>query len=168
MFIQDSSATNGDGLSGLTSGSSGLTGRYVRPLSAPVNFTFAAQTETGAYSSGGFVEMTSTAMPGVYRLDLPDGAVAAGASSVVVMLFGATNMAPVLLEVQLDDMSEPSSVPAADVSLETKVNWLYTLARNKITQTSTTQTLRNDADAANIATSATSDSAGTFTRAEWQ
>lgn len=66
-----------------------------------------------------------------------------------------------------DTFSEPSAVPAATTTLVNKIGWLFTLARNKITETSTTQTLRNDADSASIATAAVSDDATTFTRNEW-
>ena len=63
--------------------------------------------------------------------------------------------------------AEPTSPPAATSSLLNRVGWLFALARNKITQTSTTQTLRNDADGGNIATSTVSDDGTTATRAEW-
>jgi hypothetical protein len=63
--------------------------------------------------------------------------------------------------------AEPSAVPAATASLEEKIAWLFTLARNKVTQTSTTQTLRDDADGADIATSAVTDDGTTLTRGEW-
>lgn len=66
-----------------------------------------------------------------------------------------------------DTFAEPGAVPAATASLKDKVGWLAALARNKITQTSTTQTLRNDADSGNVATAAVSDDSTTFTRAEW-
>lgn len=66
-----------------------------------------------------------------------------------------------------DTYAELAAVPAATSTLADKINWLFALARNKMTQTATTQTLRNDADGADVATSATSDSAGTFTRGEW-
>lgn len=66
-----------------------------------------------------------------------------------------------------DTYAESSGVPAATASLAAKIQWLATLARNKITQTSTTQTVRNDADSADVATSTHSDSAGTYTRGEW-
>ena len=45
--------------------------------------------------------------------------------------------------------------------------WLFALARNKLTQTATTQAVRNDTDAADIATAATSDDGTTATRGEW-
>lgn len=66
-----------------------------------------------------------------------------------------------------DTYAESSGVPAATASLAAKIQWLATLARNKITQTGTTQTLRNDADSGNIATAAVSDDGTTTTRAEW-
>lgn len=66
-----------------------------------------------------------------------------------------------------DTFAEPGAVPAATSSLKDKINWLFALARNKITQTATTQTLRNDADDADIATSTVSDDGTTFTRGEW-
>jgi hypothetical protein len=56
---------------------------------------------TGAYSSGGFVEVSSTNTPGLYRLDLPNACYSSGANKVLVMLKGATNMAPCVFEIQL-------------------------------------------------------------------
>jgi len=66
-----------------------------------------------------------------------------------------------------DTHVESSGVPAATSSLKDKIVWLFTLSRNKGTQTSTTKTLRNDADDANIASSTITDDATTFTRNEW-
>jgi hypothetical protein len=66
-----------------------------------------------------------------------------------------------------DTFGESASVPAAGSTLIDKIKWLFTLARNKITQTATVQTLRNDADSGTIATAPVSDDATTFTRGEW-
>lgn len=63
--------------------------------------------------------------------------------------------------------AEPSAVPAANATPLEKIAWLAALARNKVTQTSTVQSLRNDADSGNIATAAVSDDGTTFTRGEW-
>lgn len=63
--------------------------------------------------------------------------------------------------------AELSAVPAATSTLADKINWLFALARNKITQTSTTLTLRNDADGADIASSTVSDDGSTATRGEF-
>ena len=67
----------------------------------------------------------------------------------------------------VDTFVESSSVPAATSTLIDKIRWLFTISRNKITQTATTQTLRNDADSGNVATSAVSDNGTTMTRGEW-
>jgi len=101
VFIQDSSVTTGAGLTGLVFNSANLVASYVRPGAARVAITLGTQTVTGAYSSGGFVEVDSTNMPGLYRLDVPDAALATGVNAVVVMLKGATNMVPCVLEVEL-------------------------------------------------------------------
>jgi hypothetical protein len=64
-------------------------------------------------------------------------------------------------------MTELSSVPGVTASTLDALRWIFLLARNKITQTSSTQTLRNDADSAAIATAAVSDDGITFTRGEF-
>ena len=64
-------------------------------------------------------------------------------------------------------MTEISAIPAVTASFRDAFRWLFALSRNKITQTATTSTLRNDADAGNIATSTVSDDGTTFTRGEW-
>ncbi|MGB1373813.1 MAG: hypothetical protein ACPG6R_11875 [Aequoribacter sp.] len=75
--------------------------------------------------------------------------------------------AQVLDVLNVDTFAESSGVPAATASLVDKIAFLTTLARNKITQTASTQTLRNDADSGNIATSTQSDDATTYTKGEW-
>lgn len=63
--------------------------------------------------------------------------------------------------------SEPAAVPAWGSSTIVQwLAWLGVLNRNKRTQSSTTETLRNAADNANVATSSKSDD-GTFTRGAW-
>lgn len=62
---------------------------------------------------------------------------------------------------------EPTSVPAANASMAAILGWLFALARNKIMQTSTQQTLRNDSDTATIATSAQGADNITYVREKW-
>lgn len=64
-------------------------------------------------------------------------------------------------------VAEETGVPAANAPVWQKINFMFAKARNKLTQTATTQTLRNDADAGNIATSTVSDDGTTFTRGEF-
>ncbi|HJQ66346.1 MAG TPA: hypothetical protein VJ816_08215 [Gemmatimonadales bacterium] len=66
-----------------------------------------------------------------------------------------------------DLYSESSAVPAASATLADKIVWLATLARNKITQTATTQTVRNDGDTGTVGTSTVSDDSTTFTRGKF-
>lgn len=90
-------------MTGLAYNTASLVCYYVRPLGSATQLALATQTVTGAHSDGGFVEVDATNMPGVYRLDLSDAVCATGVPSVVVMLKGATNLASVLLEIQLTD-----------------------------------------------------------------
>lgn len=101
IFIQNSSLTTGAGLTGLVFNSASLTCYYARPRAAAVAVTLATQTVSGAFSSGGFVEVDAANMPGVYRLDIPDAALATGVDSVGLLLKGATNMAALPIEIQL-------------------------------------------------------------------
>jgi hypothetical protein len=64
-------------------------------------------------------------------------------------------------------MTELVSVPGVTGSVLEALEWVFLLARNKVTQTSTTSTLRNDADSGNVAQATVSDDGSTFTRGEW-
>jgi hypothetical protein len=112
VFIQDSSSTTGAGKTGLAFNTASLTAYYARPRAAAAAITLATQTVTGAFSSGGFVEIDATNMPGWYRLDLPDAALATGVDFVGVQLKGAANMAPCNLEIQLTSANFNDAVRA--------------------------------------------------------
>lgn len=102
IFIRDSSQTDGRGLTGLVFNTASLVAYQHRPGSAAAAITLATlASATAAWSSGGFIAVDGTNMPGLYRLDLPDAVLAAGVDEVVVMLRGAANMEPVVLEIQL-------------------------------------------------------------------
>lgn len=116
VFIQASNVTTGAGLTGLVYNTTDLVASYVRPKAARAALSLATQTVTGAHSDGGFVEVDATNMPGVYRLDLPDAVCATGVNSVVVMLKGAANMSPLLLEIQLTDFDLNDASPNVTVA----------------------------------------------------
>lgn len=101
LFLQDTASTTGGGKTGLAYNTASLTCYYVRSGSAAVAISLVTQTVTGAWSSGGFVEVDATNMPGVYRLDVPNAVFAAGVRSVVVMLKGASGMAPLPIGIDL-------------------------------------------------------------------
>jgi hypothetical protein len=89
------------GATGLVFNTSGLAAYYVRNQSAPVAITLVTQTPTGAWASGGFAEISSSLVPGVYRLDVPNAAFAAGASDVTIVVRGASGTNGAVLTVTL-------------------------------------------------------------------
>ena len=101
VFVQDSASTTGGGKTGIAYNAAGLTAYYVRPAGSATAITLATQTVTGAWSSGGWVEVDATNLPGIYRFDIPNAVFATGVDHAVVMLKGASGMAPVSLEYQL-------------------------------------------------------------------
>ena len=111
LEVLDSTSTTGGRKTGLAYNTSSLTAYYVRNGGSATAITLATlAAANSAYSSGGFKEVDATNMPGVYRLDLPDAAVASGATSVVVTLKGATGMVQVSAEIQLVTFDPQDSV----------------------------------------------------------
>jgi len=101
------------GATGLTASTSGLSARYNRTRTASVNIPLVARTIGQAYTAGGFAEVDATNMPGVYRLDLPDAALAVGADDVTVVVRGASGTNGAVMTVTL---STGDNTGAGDVS----------------------------------------------------
>jgi hypothetical protein len=101
VFVNDSASTTGAGKTGIAFNAASIKAYYVRPGGSATLITLATQTVTGAYSSGGWVEVDATNMPGVYRFDVPDAVFAAGVEKAIVMVSGASGMAPVVMEYDL-------------------------------------------------------------------
>ncbi len=109
VFIMDSASTTGAGKTGLVYNTASLTAYYCLPGAAAAAITLATQTVTGAYSSGGFVEIDATNMPGWYRFDVPNAAVASGRFS-SIHFKGASGMAPLPLEIELTAVDNSDAV----------------------------------------------------------
>ncbi len=103
------------GATGLTASTSGLSARYNRTRTASVNIPLVARTIAQAWTSGGFAEVDSTNMPGVYRLDLPDAALAAGADDVTIVVRGASGTNGAVMTVKLSSGGLTSAQTAAAV-----------------------------------------------------
>ena len=103
------------GATGLVFNTTGLAAYYVRNQSAPVAITLVTQTATGAWSSGGFAEISSSLVPGVYRIDVPNAAFAAGASDVTIVVRGASGTNGALLTVTLSSGGLTSGQTASAV-----------------------------------------------------
>ena len=95
VFLQDS--TTGLAKTGIAYNSAGAIASYNLPLAARSAITLATQTVTGAWSSGGFVEVDATNEPGVYRFDVPNAAIASGSYTVITLAFTGVKTCAVLI-----------------------------------------------------------------------
>jgi hypothetical protein len=103
IFIGDSSSTTGAGLANLVFNSAGLVAYYyASDLSNDVQITLVTAT-LGTYTSGGFIAVDNTNMPGWYEVGIPD-AVLDGGVEAVIQFRGAANMVPVNLYIELDSV----------------------------------------------------------------
>ena len=109
------------GATGLTASTSGLSARYNRTRTASVSIPLVARTidqgapaSAGVWIAGGFAEVDATNMPGVYRLDVPDAALAAGADDVTVVVRGAsgTNGAVMTIKLSSGGLTEAQTASA--------------------------------------------------------
>lgn len=106
VSIYDSSSTTGAKLAGLAYNTASLTAYYNRmgASGGATAITLATATK-GTWTSGGFVAVDGTNMPGDYELHIPDAALASGVNRVAIQLKGATNMVPVNLEIELTSVN---------------------------------------------------------------
>ncbi|MGZ5508707.1 MAG: hypothetical protein ACXWKH_20225, partial [Limisphaerales bacterium] len=101
IFVQDTSKTDGSGLTGLAYNTSGLTWYYTKDGdSSSTSITLSTAT-LGTWASGGLIVVDGTNMPGVYEIGVPNAAIASGTCHMI--LRGAANMAPVKIEIQTDN-----------------------------------------------------------------
>ena len=103
------------GATGLTASTSGLSAYYNRTRTASVSIPLVARTIAQAWTAGGFAEVDSTNMPGVYRLDLPDAALAAGADDVTVVVRGASGTNGAVMTIKLSSGGLTSAQTASAV-----------------------------------------------------
>jgi len=94
------------GATGLTASTAGLSARYNRSRTPSVNIPLVARVidgtaPTGGWTAGGFAEVDSVNMPGVYRLDVPNAALAAGADDVTVVVRGASGTNGAVMTIKL-------------------------------------------------------------------
>jgi hypothetical protein len=103
---------------------------------------------------------------GIYYLDLTSTEMNADTVAIKIKSTNTNNMDQVIV-LYPHSLVEPAGVPTWPSNILTHLAWVLGLHRNKMTQTSTTTKLRNDADNADIASSTVSDVAGTYTKGEW-
>jgi len=127
LFLQNSASLVGAGLTGLAYNTSGLTAYYVGSgtYATPYGITLATLSSTAAaWTSGGFIEIDSVHMPGVYRFDISNAVVdTSRGRAVVLYLSGAANLAPNVSEIELTGNNNQTS---DDVSLLDAANGVET------------------------------------------
>lgn len=109
------------------------------------------------------------------RVDTTVVAMAAGTVTAAAVATGAidadalaTDAVSEIATGVLDEaIAEPSAIFTWPASLRTIIQWVGAVGRNRITQTATTQIVRNDADSGTIGTATVSDDATTFVRGEF-
>lgn len=89
IYVKIVSAVNAP-QTGLVFNTAGILASFNVSRGARVAIALVTQTVTGAWTSGGFVEVDATNMPGVYRLDVPDAAWATGDQTEIVIWKTAT------------------------------------------------------------------------------
>lgn len=117
VLLQDSSSTTGAGLTGLTNSSTGLNISWIRETEASATtYTSAGSTIDTITTLGTFAapsashcrfkEVDSTNLKGIYEIQLADATFNATGSNrhMILMVSGATNLAPCTIEIQLTGM----------------------------------------------------------------
>ena len=160
IFVQNSSVTTGAGLTGLVFNTASLVCYYRKGATGSATaLTLATQTVGGAHSDGGFVEIDATNMPGMYRLDLSDTIVAA-AGSVTMMLKGATNMAPLTIELQVGTTNFEGGVVPTVTTTTTATNLTNAPTAGDLTATMKTSVTTAATAATPVAASVTGNVGG--------
>jgi hypothetical protein len=88
-----------------------------------------------------------------------------GAPTTVVALSGTTTKT--LSDLTSTAQTELAAVPASTANLGDMIKWIFLVARNKITQTSTTQIVKANDSSTTVASSTVSDDGTTFTRGKY-
>lgn len=115
IFVADSSSTTGAGLANLAYDTASLVAYYFAgDLSNEVAITLATAT-LGTWTSGGFVAVDNTNMPGWYEIGIPNAALDGG-NECAIQLRGAANMAPVNVYIELDSFDYQTATQSVNVT----------------------------------------------------
>lgn len=130
IFVRDSSSSTGGGLTGLAFNTASLTAYYHRDTDTTATAISLVTMTVGTFTSSGFKEIDATNMPGWYQFCPPNAALASGAASVVCHLKGASNMAPLPLEIDLDAQVDLTHILGTAVSTPATAGILDVNAKN--------------------------------------
>ena len=123
VFVQDTSSIVGGGLGSLTYNSANLAAKYRREGDTSWSTITLQNMTPGVWASGGFVA-DGGPVTGGYDFGVPNAALLSGAKWVEVMIYGAVNMLPVLIEIELDTLNYqtsggkvPATIAAGDLAV---------------------------------------------------
>lgn len=128
--------------------------------------TVAGVPEVDITHIGGTAVTAAAGIPEVKVASLATGSITAAAIATDAIDADAL-AADAVTEIWNKAMSDLAAVPGATASALAALNWLFELARNKLTQTATTGTVLKDDGSTALATTTVSDDGVTFTRGEW-
>jgi len=151
IAIKIINATTGEGLTGLNS--TNLECYYWRESQGNVDATSInlATTNRGTYVSGGFVQKDAISMKGWYEFGIPNAVLASGATWAKIMFFGATNMVPVDINIELDAVKNVAipertqALPSITPDYDEAIMLSYMKLRNEGVSTDTEERIKNDA-----------------------
>lgn len=140
----------------------------------------AADAITAAKIADNAIDAGAIAADAITAAKIADGAIdantfAAGAITAAAVATGAIDADALSADAgtEISDavwakaMTELAAVPGVTGTVLQALEWLFLLARNKRTTTSSTETLKKDDTTTNLATATVSDDGTTFTREEW-
>lgn len=116
IFIQSSAGAAGLALTGLAHNTASLVAYYLRDGDAAAVAITLVDGTVGTWLSSSFKEVSAANMPGLYELSLPNAAVASG-NKVTIILKGAADMVPCVIEIALHAVDLQDTVRAGLTSL---------------------------------------------------
>lgn len=102
---------------GYSSTTAGLRAYYIRQNSAPVAIGITGQSPTGSFISGGFCEVDSTNLPGLYRFDVPNALFTTGINSGILHIANLSNNDKAMITYKFSDaqtLDLTQSVPTSN------------------------------------------------------
>lgn len=107
------------GSTGVTFQTPNLTCYYARDNGASVQIPL-VQGNASAWVSGGLFQVSSTTMPGVYKFDIPNAVIQAGAKSASIMLRGANAFNGAFVNVNIESEPQPNYVSTNEFKLKSE------------------------------------------------
>ena len=134
IYVRLRDSTTGLAKTGLVFNSAGAACYYTLPGAAAVQIALATQTVNGAHSDGGFVLVSDTNAKGLYRLDLPDAAIASGKYSIISIEFDGIIEESVIVPLALrkSDVRQLAGVTQSLTDLKDFADDGYDPATNKV------------------------------------